>query len=60
MDRASRALLLEARMILHMLYSVAQGSSDWEEDLPRHEVIHLLYVAKARLDAIDSDDQNLQ
>lgn len=60
MDRASRALILEAKLILHMLYSIAQGSSDWDKDLPRHEVVRLLYVAKARLDALESDDVGLK
>lgn len=60
MDRTSKALILEARMILDILHSIVEDSTDLDESFPRREMVHLLYVAKTRLDALDSDGVSLQ
>lgn len=52
MDKLSKALVLEARMILHILHSIAEGSTDWDEDVPREEMVRLLSIAKERLDSL--------
>ena len=52
MDKSSRALLLEARTILYLLHSVVDGSVNWDDGIPRQEVVYLLSLARARLDAL--------
>lgn len=59
MDKTSKALVLEARTILYILHSIAEGSADWDEDIPRQEMVHLLYLAKVRLDEISCVDLSL-
>lgn len=59
MDKSSRALILEARTILYLLHSVVDGSVDWDEDIPRQEMVHLLSLARARLDALSYIDPEL-
>lgn len=57
MDKTSRALLLEVRSILYILHSITKGGVDRGEDFLRQEMVHLISLAKARLDALSSIDQ---
>jgi len=54
MDKLSEALVLEARTILYILQCITEGSADWDEDIPRQEMVYLLDEAKARLDSLSS------
>ena len=54
MDKLSEALVLEARTILYILQCITEGSADWDEDIPRQEMVYLLYEAKTRLDSLTS------
>ncbi len=54
MDKLSETLVLEARTILYILQCITEGSADWDEDIPRQEMVYLLDEAKARLDSLSS------
>lgn len=59
MNKSSKALVLEARTILYLLHSIVDGSVNWDEDIPRQEIVHLLSLARARLDALNYVDPGL-
>lgn len=54
MDKLSETLVLEARTILYVLQCITEGNANWDEDIPRQEMVYLLDEAKARLDSLSS------
>ena len=57
MTESNRTLIIEARAIITVLYGITADSGKWADYLPRQEIMHLLTMARKRLDDLDRAEQ---
>lgn len=53
MAESRKTKMIEARTIIYLLYGITADSGKWGEFLPREEIMHLLKMARKRLDDLE-------
>ena len=59
MSDQRRTRLIEARTVIHVLYAITADAVQWGEFIPREEIMHLLKMARQRLDELERLEQTL-